>query len=159
MGCHEHMHEDPYEQYREAPHGCRDILIVSAVMLSLLAFIVFCTGCKAQAVPVQRDSVRVEFRHDSVYVFKHDSVFRDRWRNGDTVFVTVEKWQTQYRDRLKEVHDTIRTNEVQVQQVKYVPAYYQNTSRGFWVLLVTLLLIVGWKIARKYIKIKTGGLL
>lgn len=159
MSWHENITNDPYEEYRPTPTGCRDVIIAVIVWIALCLFCIFGVGCKSQAVPSTRDSVRVEFHHDSVYVFKHDSVFRDRWRNGDTVFVVTEKWQTLYRDKLKEIHDTIRTNEVQVQQVKYVPAYYKNTSAGFWFLLALLLLFTGFKIVKYIIKIKTGGIL
>lgn len=149
--------EDPYERYREQPNGCRDMLIAIFVTILLLV-VLCCTSCKTQqCIPVQRDSVRVEFKHDSVFVFKHDSVFRDRWRSGDTVFVTVEKWQTLWRDKITEVHDTISTNEVQVQEVKYVPAYYKNTSAGFWVLFALLLVIITVKAVKIYVKFKTGG--
>lgn len=153
------LHNDQEEYYREAPGGCRDTFFAVLIGLALAAFLIFCVGCKTQLQPVTRDSVRVEFRHDSVYVYKHDSVFRDRWRNGDTVYIVTEKWQTLYRDKLKEIHDTVSINEVQVQEVKYVPAYYKNTSAGFWVLLVVLLLILGVKAVKVYIKTKTGGLL
>lgn len=160
MSWHENIQNDPYAPYREEPSGCREEILVTIFAVAIFLFCIFCAGCKSQTLPASsRDSVRVEFRHDSVYVFKHDSVFRDRWRTGDTVFVVTEKWQTLYKDRTKEIHDTIRTNEIQVQQVKYVPAYYKNTSAGFWVLLVILLLVVGWKIGKYIIKIKTGGLL
>lgn len=63
---------------------------------------------------------------------------------------------TKYKDRTKEVHDTIRTTELQYIKEAYVPAYYKNTSNGFWVLLALLIALIGWKIIRKYIKIKTG---
>ena len=117
-------------------------------------------GCRTMQPIVQtRDSVRVEYRHDSVFFYQHDSIFRDRWRNGDTVFVTVEKWQTRWKDKLVEIHDTLRTNEVQVQEVKYVPNYYKRVSTGFWILLAVLVLIVGWKIAKIYFKIQSGGIL
>ena len=118
------------------------------------------TCCKTTQPVVQtRDSVRVEYRRDSVYIWQHDSIFRDRWRNGDTVFVTVEKWQTRWRDKMVEIHDTLRTNEIQVQEVKYVPAYYKRVSTGFWVLLGILVLIVGFWCVKLYMKIKSGGLL
>ena len=159
MKWHENINNDPYGDGSSEPMGCRDTLLVTGGWLVLVLFLVFCVGCKSQAVPVQKDSVRVEFRHDSVYVYKHDSIFRDRWRSGDTTYIVTEKWQTRYKDKIVEVHDTIRTNEVQVQEVKYVPAYYRNTSTGFWILFAILLVIVGWRVARFIIKIKTGGLL
>ena len=112
-----------------------------------------------QPVVQTRDSVRVEYRHDSVFVWQHDSIFRDRWRNGDTVFVTVEKWQTRWREKTVEIHDTLRTSEVQVQEVKYVPNYYKRVSTGFWVLLGILVLIVGFWCVKIYLKIKSGGVI
>ena len=39
---------------------------------------------------------------------------------------------------------------------RYVPNYYKNTSRGFWVLFVILLLIVAWWGFKIYRKIVTG---
>lgn len=143
----------------EEPTGCRDLFIGYAIGLVLCAILCLCfSGCKTvQPIQQTRDSVRVEIRHDSVYVFKHDSIFRDRWRSGDTVFVTLTKFQTLYRDKMVEVHDTIATTQTEQVPVEVVPTYYKNTSRGFWVLLVILLLIVGWKVAKVYIQ--SGGIL
>lgn len=159
MEWNEYISNDPYERYREAPGGCRDILI--AIMCVFLFFVVILfTSCKSQQhMTPRKDSVRVEFKHDSVFIWQHDSVFRDRWRNGDTVFVNVEKWQTRWRDRTIEIHDTITTNDVQVVTEKYIPAYYKNTSSGFWVLVAIFLLLLGVRVARFIIKIKTGGIL
>lgn len=149
---------DPYEEYRER-NGCSGAAAAGAIMI--IVIIMLClNGCKAvQPIVQTRDSVRVETRYDSVYIFKHDSVFRDRWRNGDTVFVTVEKWRTQWRDKLVQVHDTITTTEHEEIAVEVVPTYYRNVSTGFWVLLVILLALVGWRIYKIYLKIKTGGVL
>ena len=117
-------------------------------------------GCKTtQPLTQTRDSVRVEFRHDSVYIWQHDSIFRDRWRAGDTVFVTVEKFKTLYKDKLVEVHDTIALTQTEQIAVKYVPDYYKRVSAGFWVLLVILLAIVAFKVYKIYIKIHSGGIL
>ena len=50
-------------------------------------------------------------------------------------------------------HDTTVIRE------KYVPAYYKRVSAGFWVLLVILLIIVGFKIYKIYLKVQSGGIL
>ena len=114
----------------------------------------FFSGCKTvQPLTQSRDSVRVEVRHDSVYVFQHDSIYRDRWRAGDTVFVTVEKYKTLYRDKLIEVHDTITNTQTEQVAVRYVPDYYKRVSAGFWILLVILLAILAFKVYKLYIKI------
>ena len=131
----------------------------AGIAASVLLVLILCTGCGAQKpITNTRDSVRVEYRRDSIYVLQHDSVFRDRWRSGDTIYVQVEKWRTRYKDKIVLQHDTIRTTESEQVPVKYVPAYYKNTSAGFWVLLAILLLIIGVKDYKIYIKIQTGGI-
>ena len=143
------------------PQGCLHECLAYLVAIIVTVILCLCFhGCKTvQPIQQTRDSVRVEIRHDSVYVFKHDSIFRDRWRSGDTVFVTLTKFQTLYRDKLVEVHDTIATTQTEQVPVEVVPTYYKNTSRGFWVLLVILILLIGWKVAKVYFKIQSGGIL
>ena len=145
------------DDYQDPKHGCL------AVILAILCTVAMCllfSGCKTtQPLTQTRDSVRVEFRHDSVYIWQHDSIFRDRWRAGDTVFVTVEKFKTLYKDKLVEVHDTISLTQTEQVAVKYVPSYYKNTSTGFWILLAVLIVLVGWKLAKIYFKIQSGGIL
>lgn len=161
------MTNDPYEEYREQPQGCRsflcgvfDAFIMIVVFALVMVAITMLGGC-ASVKPIEqsRDSVRIELRHDSVFVFQHDSVFRDRWRNGDTVFVTLEKWKVKYRDKIVEVHDTIRKDNVQTVVQEIVPTYYKRTSTGFWVLLAIVVAVAGYKISKIIIKIKSGGLL
>lgn len=115
---------------------------------------VLLASCKT-CIPIVevRDSVRVEQRLDSVYIYQHDSIFRDRWRNGDTIFVQVEKWQTRYKDKIVQVHDTISTNEVKVQQVEVVPKFYKNCTIALWVLVVLAVLGIAVRVLIKvYLK-------
>lgn len=144
---------DCYDAYREPPQGC-GTTIIGTIGIALIAAMFFFSGCKTvQPLTQSRDSVRVEVRHDSVYVFQHDSIYRDRWRAGDTVFVTVEKYKTLYRDKLIEVHDTITNTQTEQVAVRYVPDYYKRVSAGFWILLVILLAILAFKVYKLYIKI------
>lgn len=144
---------DCYDAYREPPQGC-GTTIIGIIGIALIAAILFFSGCKTvQPLTQSRDSVRVEVRHDSVYIFRHDSIFRDRWRAGDTVFVTVEKYKTLYRDKLIEVHDTITDTRTEQVAVRYVPDYYKRVSAGFWILLAILLAIIAFKAYKLYIKI------
>ena len=109
-------------------------------------------GCKTiqqQTAVHNRDSVRVEVRLDSIYIYEHDSIYRDRWKNGDTVFVTVEKWKTRYRDKLREVHDTIAIVKTDsVTTVVSVPrprtGYDRFCSGFFWTVAVILLLLAAF---------------
>ena len=139
------------DDYRDPKHGC--LAVIVAAVLTVLCCVFF-SGCKTvQPLTQSRDSVRVEVRHDSVYIFQHDSIYRDRWRAGDTVFVTVEKYKTLYRDKLIEVHDTITNTQTEQVAVRYVPDYYKRVSAGFWILLAILLAILAFKAYKLYIKI------
>lgn len=139
------------DDYRDTKHGC--LAYIVAAVLTVLCCIFF-SGCKTvQPLTQSRDSVRVEVRHDSVYIFRHDSIFRDRWRAGDTVFITVEKYKTLYRDKLIEVHDTITDTRTEQVAVRYVPDYYKRVSAGFWIMLAILLAIIAFKAYKLYIKI------
>ena len=144
---------DCYDAYREPPHGC-GTTIIGIIGIALIAAMFFFSGCKTvQPMTQSRDSVRVEVRHDSVYIYQHDSIYRDRWRAGDTVFVTVEKYKTLYRDKLIEVHDTITNTQTEQVAVRYVPDYYKLVSAGFWILLAIMLAILAFKAYKLYIKI------
>ena len=144
---------DCYDTYREPPQGC-GTTIIGIIGIAIIAAMFFFSGCKTVRPLTQtRDSVRVEVRHDSVYIFRHDSIFRDRWRAGDTVFITVEKYKTLYRDKLIEVHDTITDTRTEQVAVRYVPDYYKRISAGFWILLAILLSIIAFKAYKLYIKI------
>lgn len=79
-------------------------LIVLYVIAAIIIALLF--SCKSQTpVMVARvDTVYVSNHHrDSIYL--HDSVFHEIVSRGDTVFVTKDRWRTQYRDRL--VHDSV----------------------------------------------------
>ena len=127
------------------------LIIFFAISLLLTGVLNSCKVCKP--IVEIKDSVRVEYKLDSVYVYQHDSIFRDRWRNGDTVFVQVEKWQTRYKDKIVLQHDTIRTNELKVQQVEVVPKFYRNCTIAMWVLVVLGALAIAARILIKiYLK-------
>ena len=129
-------------------------LLAAMLFAAIVTIVAGMSSCKT-CVPIVdvRDSVRVEYKLDSVYIYQHDSIFRDRWRNGDTIFVVQEKWQTRYKDKIVQVHDTIRTNELQVQQVEVVPKFYKNCTIAMWVLVVLGALAIAARILIKiYLK-------
>lgn len=125
------------------------ILFAIAFMLAMSL-----TSCKT-CVPIVevRDSVRVELKRDSVYVYKHDSIFRDRWRNGDTVYITTDRWRTLYKDKIVEIHDTIRSNETIVQERKVVPTFYKTCTVIMWIMCVA---VIAYAAVRILVKIYLG---
>lgn len=63
--------------------------------------------------------------------------------------------------RIEWLEQQIRTMEkdVTIQPQPYIPTYNKNCTRGFWVLLAILILLVGQWALRKYLKLRTGGLI
>ena len=119
----------------------------------LIAFVF--VGCKtvAPCVPetITRDSVRVEYKLDSVYLYERDSIFVHEKR--DTVF--VERWKTRYKDVLKIQRDTVidMHTDVQVQRVEVTPRFAKFCY--WWFGVSAFLLIAGgvlWICKKFYVK-------
>ena len=108
------------------------------------------SACKTVAPCIQetitRDSVRVEYKLDSVYLYERDSIFVHAKK--DTVF--IERWKTRYKDVLKIQRDTVIDTKTEVQQVRYVPKYYRFCSLAFWIVVAVMLIRIAWWIAKKY---------
>ena len=112
-------------------------------------------GCKfvAPCIPetITRDSVRVEYKLDSVYLYERDSIFVHEKR--DTVF--VERWKTRYKDVLKIQRDTVidTKTEVQVRRVEVTPRFAKFCY--LWFGVSAFLLIAGgalWICKKFYVK-------
>ena len=112
-------------------------------------------GCKtvAPCVPetITRDSVRVEHKLDSVYLYERDSIFVHEKR--DTVF--IERWKTRYKDVLKIQSDTVidTKTDVQVQRVEVTPRFAKFCY--WWFGVSAFLLIAGavlWICKKFYVK-------
>ena len=116
--------------------------------------ILFCS-CKtvAPCIPetITIDSVRVEYKLDSVYLYERDSIFVHEKR--DTVF--VERWKTRYKDVLKIQKDTVidTKTEVQVQRVEVTPRFAKFCY--WWFGVSAFLLVAGgaiWVCKKFYVK-------
>lgn len=127
--------------------------IVAALCVAMLVWML--QACKVQdCIPetIVKDSIRVEFRHDSTYIYEKDSVFIKE--KADTVF--VEKWKTRYKDVLKIERDTIyqEKNVVEVKQVKYVPTHIKWFAWiGAFFVVALLVRIVLWLYKRFVLKV------
>ena len=117
-----------------------------------ILFALTLVGCKtiAPCVPetITRDSVRVEYKLDSVYLYERDSIFVHEKR--DTVF--VERWKTRYKDVLKIQRDTVidTKTEVQVRRVEVTPPFAKFTMWWFGITAAILLAIVAVKIYSRF---------
>lgn len=153
--------------YPEEDNGFRFALCCLLFLIAVLLF-----GCKTQQQIVTVPEIHNQYnghdrdhssaRGDSIHI--RDSIIY-RWKH-DTLF--VDRWHTEFRDRWRHdtltLRDSIHVNdsipypvEVQV-PVRIRNGYDRFTAKGFWILLGILILIVGWKIAKAYFKIQTGGM-
>ena len=140
------------------------LLIAIFFCIAILAFV----GCKATEPLVMvgthdqtMDSVRIEYKRDSIFIDRvHKEIIKgDTVWIHDSIYVAVLKEILVHDSFRIEIHDSIPYKvEVQVPK-KYVPKYYKNVSKGFWVLLAIVLVWVGFKAYKLYLKIQTGGLI
>ncbi len=149
---------DPYKGLSDEERikaGCLQLVgMAGAIIVALLICALFgsCTTTKYVPVPeYHTDTLRqVTVRHDSVMV--HDSIHITE--KGDTV--RIERWHTQYRDRI--MRDTVYQSKrdsipYPVEVVKEVPAkltWWQQTRLHLanivlWLLVLLAVIYVGKK--------------
>lgn len=113
--------QDPYKGLSDDERmkaGCMQLAsIIISVILALLLFALLNSCSTQRVVTVERRTtdtlMMLNSIRDSIYL--HDSIYIIDFVRTDTVFRTVERWHTQYRDRWQ--HDTIyksRTDSVPV---------------------------------------------
>lgn len=98
-------------------------------LLLFVVLIMLCSCSRVQYVPIMAhstDTLRtVRVQHDSVTI--RDSVWRDRYVKGDTVYITQTKYQ--FRDRTKTLHDTLwRTRTDSITKTVVAPAQEKKRS-------------------------------
>lgn len=124
--------------------------IIVCILISSLA------GCKSvQYVPVETvrtDSVYVDrYLRDSIY--QHDSVFINRWTDGDTVYQDKIVYKYIYRDKVK--YDTVAVLRSDTVRVPYpvgrgLTKWEQiRLDVGGWaitVVVLAILVVIGWMV-------------
>lgn len=126
--------------------------IVAAICVAILVWML--QSCKTiDCIPetIVRDSVRIEQKLDSIYLYEKDSIFIKEGR--DTIF--VEKYITRYKDVLKIERDTIYQDNsvVEVKEVlveKPIAPFVKWLAWWGAACVLILLLWVVLKIYRKF---------
>jgi hypothetical protein len=150
------------EGYRD-PQGCRTqfFAYLIAIVLTIVLCLVF-HGCRSLPPAVApevhnnyngHDRDHSSARGDSVII--RDSIVY-RWKH-DTLF--VDRWHTEFRDRWR--HDTLTLKDsIHVQDsvpypvyvdrpVPYKSGYTRFTSWFFWIVLIVVLALVAFRICDK----------
>ena len=131
----------------------RTDFIIQTIAAALIAgMLIFFVGCKTiDCIPetIVKDSIRTEYKLDSIYLYEKDSIFIKE--KADTVF--VEKWKTRYKDVMKIERDTIyqENKVVEVKEVKYTPAFVKVMAWIGGALTLLLLIWVVLKVYRRFV--------
>ena len=130
----------------------RTDFIIQTIAAALIAgMLIFFVGCKTiDCIPetIVRDSIRTEYKLDSIYLYEKDSVFIKE--KADTVF--VEKYVTRYKDVMKIERDTIykENKVVEVKEIKYIPTFVKVFA---WIGGALTLLLLIWVVLKVYRKL------
>ena len=124
--------------------------IVAALCVAALVWML--QGCKVQdCIPetIVRDSIVTEYKHDSTYIYQHDSIFIKE--KADTIF--VNKYVTRYKDVLKIERDTIwqENKVVEVKVEQYVPQYIKWLAGIGAFFIVFYLVKIGLWVYRRFV--------
>ena len=120
--------------------------VVMSMLLLAIAVLSGCKTCKCLPEIITRDSIRVEYQRDSIYA--HDSIYIDRYRANDTVYLTKERWSIRYRDVLHTDTMYVDNKVVEVKTERYVPGFYKWSAWVCWGIMVALLIYIVWRIIK-----------
>ena len=124
--------------------------IVAALCVAALVWML--QGCKVQdCIPetIVRDSIVTEYKHDSTYIYQHDSIFIKE--KADTIF--VNKYVTRYKDVMKIERDTIwqENKVVEVKVEQYVPQHIKWFAGIGAFFIVFYLVKIGLWVYRRFV--------
>ena len=133
---------------------------VAKLLLGLLLAIAICAmlpSCKrVEYVTIPEyhtDTLRtIQLQKDSVYL--RDSVYVTRELRGDTLYLTTDRWRTEYRDRLKiDTAYVSKKDSVVVKDVEKHLSRWQelkmNVGGGAIVAALVMLGLLVWRIVKK----------
>lgn len=119
-------------------------------LLAFFLMFIF-SGCTTvRTVTEYRDSIVYRAYHDTTIIRQTDSV--DRWRSGDTVYLT--RWRVQEVERVR--HDTISNTQV-VKEPYEVEVVREIVPAWCWWLVAVVGAFVVYKVGRLALKIYTQG--
>ena len=103
---------------------------IAIVILSFILLILILVGCKSriQYVPVEKSKTEYVNKIQRDSIFRYDSVFVDRYKNGDTIFLSKEKYKYLFIDKLRT--DTVLKKDSI--QIPYPVIEYKEINELNW---------------------------
>jgi hypothetical protein len=129
----QHTGYDPYKWASDKQRmqlGCMHGFIFFLAAAVLIAIMALCQGCTTvrEVVVTQQHTDTVWQNHtlrDSIHV--RDSVWVERWTQGDTVYVIKDRWKTEWHERLKT--DTVYMSKT---DTVYIEKTTEKTNTLTW---------------------------
>ncbi len=144
--------------YQKKSHGLKKLLIALVIVLTL-PIALLSTSCRTSKITADsrieqsRNSDNYEKQVDTILVFCSDSVIVRT--KGDTVFVDRLKYEFIYRakrDTIARIDSVYIDKEVIIEKEKQLSQWQQWQMKGFWFLLVALLLSIIYTLIKKRLK-------
>ena len=157
----QHNGYDPYKGLSDDQRlkaGCFQLVAMVGTIITAIAICALLGSCTTtKYVPViehHTDTLRVvQHQRDSIYL--SDSIYVNDFVRDDTVYKTVERWHTQYRDRT--VRDTVyqsRTDSVPtpypvIHEVeKKLTTIQQGLMATGAISIMAVVVLIGWRLKR-----------
>lgn len=126
------------------------MILTAFFVLALFLMFIF-SGCTTvRTVTEYRDSIVYKAYHDTTIIRQTDSV--DRYRSGDTVYLT--RWRVREVERVR--HDTISDTQV-IREPYEVDVIKERVPAWCWWLVAIVGAFVVYKVGRLALKIYTQG--
>lgn len=128
----------------------RYMILTAFFVLAFFLMFIF-SGCTTlRTVTEYRDSIVYKAVHDTTIIRQTDSV--DRWRSGDTVYLT--RWRVKEVEKIR--HDTISDTQV-IKEPYEVEVVRERVPAWCWWLVAVVGAFVVYKVGRLALKIYTQG--
>ena len=125
--------------------SCGFIAMVWVIVLVVCSLFISCKTVERENIVIKNDTVRIYSQHKDSVVYR-DSVFVHLYERGDTVYSITERWNVQYRDRVR-VDTVYKVREIQAQSKEVTEKkepWYERLLPWLFVILfgaITLLVI------------------
>lgn len=93
--------------------SCGFIAMVWVIVLVVCSLFISCKTVERENIINKTDTVRIYSQHKDSVVYR-DSVFVHLYEKGDTIYHVTERWNVQYRDRVR-VDTVYKVREIQAQ--------------------------------------------
>jgi uncharacterized protein YceK len=149
---------DPYKWANDkerAQLGCMHgilFLLAAAILIAVMALCQGCTTVREVIVTQQHTDTVYQNRmqHDSIHI--RDSIWVERWTQGDTVYVVKDRWKTEWREKLRvdtvyiAKHDTVRVavTQQQTRQLTWFERWRERLGTILFIAMGLFAIYCGW---------------